>query len=177
MELIALVCAVCGVGVDQHHERGHNFTVRDDQGVDRGNRAGHYEVIQYRVIPLAAPAVGTDIVITVPPTSNWRIEAFQAQLVTSAVVANRVPHLFVDDGQGHSMYNFPSTGNQVAATTVQYSAGPAIVAVTFDNAQTFVIPAHLLLLNSWRIGFKTTALDVGDQWSNVNVLVKEWLQF
>jgi hypothetical protein len=93
------------------------------------------------------------------------------------VVNNRVPHLVVDDGQGHSIFNVPFSNNQPASLTVIYSAGASIVASSFDGAITACFPQHLLLLQGWRVRMLTTLLDAGDQWSAVNVLVKEWIQF
>jgi hypothetical protein len=177
MDTIALVCVVCGVAVDKHVGQGHNFMVRDDQGYDASDRPGHFKVINYRVVTIAAPAAGADPVIVVPANSNWRIEALLATLVTDAVVNNRVPHLIVDDGQGHNLFNVPFANNQVAGSTVIYSAGASIVASSFDNAITACFPQHLLLLQGWRVRMATSLLDAGDQWSATNVLIKEWLQF
>jgi hypothetical protein len=177
MDAILLVCAVCGVPVDKHIGQDHGFMIRDDQGIDRSDRPGHYKLIEYRVVTIPAPAAGADPVIVVPANSNWRVESLSTSLVTDAVVANRVPHLVFDDGQGHVLFNTPFANNQIAASTVQYSAGASIVASSFDNAITACYPQHMLLLQGWRARMLTTALDAGDQWSAVTVLVKEWIQF
>jgi len=151
--------------------------IRDDQVAERTQRPGHYLLLQQRVVLLPSPAAGVDAVATVPATAQWELISLQAQLVTSAAVANRVPHLVLTDGQGHSLFNFPAANNQLAGVTKQYSGGVADVAADFDNAAALVLPYGLKLLQGWTVGFATTALDVADQWSKFNLLVKEWLSF
>jgi hypothetical protein len=183
---IGILCA-CGApeSADVHRDpNGHAFRptraadqIRDDQYAERNTRPGHYAVADLRVISIPKPGVGADWTATVPATARWRIACLQAQLITSAVAVNRVPHVVLTDGQGHSVYNFPATTNQVASSTVQYSAGTTIVTTQFDNASVLVLPYPVKLLQGWTIGTVTTALDGGDQWSNIFLYVKEWLQF
>jgi hypothetical protein len=183
---LAVLC-ICGAPESSpvHQDAsGHAFRplraadqIRDDQYAERNTRPGHYAVADYRVVQIPNPAAGADWLATVPATARWRIACLQAQLVTSAVVANRVPHLVITDGQGHSVYNFPAPSNQIASTTVQYSAGTTIVTTQFDNASVLVMPYPVKLLQTWTIGTVTTAKDVGDQWSNIFLYIKEWLQF
>jgi hypothetical protein len=113
----------------------------------------------------------------VPAQARWRVQALQAQLLTGAVAGNRIPHLVITDGQGNSVYNFPAPNNQIAASTVQYSAGTTIVTTNFDNASVLVLPYPVKLLGNWTIASLTTGLLAGDQWSNICLYVKEWLQF
>lgn len=184
--VIAVLCG-CGQPPDapvHHSADGHKYAPirgadqrRDDQETERGPRSGHYALAEYRVIQVAQPAAGLDFTATVPAMARWRVQCLQAQLLTSAVVANRVPHLVITDGQGHTMYNFPSPGNQVPSTTFQYSAGTTIVTTQFDGAQVLVLPYPMKLLQGWTIGMLSTALQAGDQWSNIVIHVKEWLQF
>lgn len=184
--ILAVLC-MCGAGPDatvHNSPDGHKYApirgadqVRDDQVSQRVQRKGHNTIVDYRVITLANPAAAADWTATVPVPARWRVQCLQAQLVTSAVAANRIPHLVITDGQGRSMYNFPAPGNQPAALTVQYSAGTTIVALQFDNAQALVLPYPMKLLQGWTIGTLTTGLSAGDQWSNIQIHVKEWLQF
>jgi hypothetical protein len=182
MDLI--LCAVCGFQEQPHHGNalGHSYaparwTMRDDQVRQKSERPTHYNIKQYRIVPIVKPAVGIDAIAKVPVTTRWRCYGLAAQLTTSAVIVNRVPHLIIKDDQGNVVYNFPSGGNQVASTVGIYSAGMATVAAAFDGATVLVLPIDFQLLQNWSIGFLTTALDAGDQWSNFALLVKEWLTF
>lgn len=186
--LIVDATILCGCGQHKdaavHQGGGHAYRpmrgpdlVRDNQEVIEGERYGHSTVVEQAIITLAKPAAGVDWKATVPTPASWRINAVQCQLVADAVVANRVPHIVVTDGQGNSVWNFPATQNQVAASTVQYSAAPYAVTAFFDGAQVMVLPAPLTLLHGWTVGMVTTGLDVGDQWSNIVLYVKRWLNF
>jgi hypothetical protein len=182
---LSIMC-ICGQPHNAmvHGPGGHQYVpmrgadqIRDDQRPEKGTRRGHYALAEYRVLPLPQPAAAADWVATVPATVRWRVQCLQAQLTTSAAIANRVPHLQITDGQGHSMYNFPSPNNQTASSVEQYSAGTTVVTTTFDNANVLVLPYPMKLLPGWTIGTLTTALAAGDQWANIVLHVKEWLQF
>jgi len=179
---------MCACGQPQtapvHGPGGHQYApirgvdqIRDDQHADKGRRKGHNAIVDYRVITLPKPAAGADFSAKVPSPARWRVQCLQAQLLTDAVAVNRVPHLVITDGQGNSVYNFPSPSNQVASTTAQYSAGTTVVSTQFDGAVVWVLPYPMKLLQGWTIGSLTTALDPGDQWSNIVLHVKEWLYF
>lgn len=181
-----VILCVCGQPEEAHGygKSKHSYIpdrgvppLRDDQRPKKAPRHGHYALKEYRNITQKAPLPGVDIKATVPGAARWRVQCLQAQLTTSAVVANRVPHLVITDGQGNSLYNFPSSSNQLAGSTVQYSAGTTVVSLSFDSATVMVLPFPVKLLQGWTIGFVTTALDAGDQWSNLALHVKEWLNF
>ena len=167
-----------------HGASGHAFRprrapdqMRDDQKAVQGARPGHYALKSYQPILVVAPLVGVDVVAKVPPNTRWRVVSLSATLTTSAVAANRVPHLQVTDGQGNITYDFPASGNQVTGLTYRYSAAAESVQAFFDSAQVMVLPSGLKLLQNWTVGFKTTALDGGDQWSALALHVKVSLDF
>jgi hypothetical protein len=172
-----LTCAVCGVSYLKHHHTDHHFVVRDDQATDRTDRPGHYALEQHRVVPLVNPAAGVDAVWTVPAASRWEVLAARAKLTTSATVANRIPHLVLTDDLGNTFYDYPSNNNQVAGTVLSYGIGIGIVAANFDNTITLVLAVTARLNQKWTIGFSTTGLQAGDQWSACALMVHEWLSF
>ena len=184
---INLVLCACGQpesAAVHHSDSGHAYAplrgadqFRDDQEMHKGSRRGHYALAEQRIITLAQPAAGADWSASVPATARWRVNAVQAQFATSAAVANRVPHIVITDGQGHTVYNVPSLTNQVAATTFQYSAGATVVTAFFDSAVVMALPYPLKMLQTWTISSLTTAIQAADQWSNIVLFVKEWLQF
>jgi hypothetical protein len=180
------VMCICGQpeNAPVHHYGGHLYNpvraadqLRDDQDAHKGRRRGHYALAEQRIITLAQPALGADWSAAVPATARWRVNALQAQLTTSAAVANRIPHIVITDGQGHNVYNMPAPTNQVAASAVQYSAGATVVTAFFDSAAVLALPYPLKLLQNWTIASLTTGIQAADQWANIVLYVKEWLQF
>jgi hypothetical protein len=181
-----MIC-ICGLADSQHgagmtdHPPVHGDWargLRDTQQIRKGIRPGHYLVGEQVVRVAAAPAAGVDVKATVPQVGRWKVYGLLASLTTSATVANRIPHLIITDGPpGDTVYNVPSGNNQVATTTVKYAGGPGPVAVTNDNTNVLVLPVEITLLGNWTIGFQTTALQAGDQWTALTLLVYEELFF
>ena len=152
--------------------------LRDTQELLRGRRPGHYAIREPRIVYSAVPAAGSDVFLTVPGTTRWKVWGLQATLVTSAAVANRVPHLEIwDPGDVHTAYDVPGLNNQTAGTTVAYSGVPGGTFGFFDNTQVMPLPVEMDLLQGWSIGFETTALQAGDQWTALSMLVTETLYF
>jgi hypothetical protein len=166
-----------GDGPHQHRWLPTVRSPREDQEVKKGNRLGHYSLVDYRIVAAPPPAIGTDPLIAVPGNAVWRVQSLQAQLTTDAVNAARVPHLVIQDSEGRSVFNFPAPGPQPQNLVQQYSAGATVVTVQNDGAVVVVLPSPVKLLQGWKLGFKTTALDAGDQWANVVLYIKEWLYF
>lgn len=128
-----------------------------------------------RSVQQANPAAGADVVITVPTGARWLIQSLSAQLVTSAAVANRTPHLVVDDG-ANTLFNSPASAAQAAGVTVVYSACGGVQAAFADGAAVLPIPDVSSYLQGWRIRTLTTNLQAGDQWQNIWLNVIEWLE-
>lgn len=180
------ILCMCGSPASGHGpgKTDHTFLARDAVGPLRpeqelvvDKRTGHFAIHERRVVKVPTPVVGADWSIRVPGNARWLIKSLQAQLLTSAAVANRVVHLTLQDPELNGVYNVPVTGNQVAGSTWQYSAGVSTDPVTFDNASTLCIPYETQLNPQWSIGSLTTGLDAGDQWSNIYLNVEEWLYF
>jgi len=179
-----IVC-ICGLPASQHGEGMTNHPpitegwaqgVRDTQSLRKGLRRGHWEIVEPRVVTIVAPSAGVDVKATVPQNGKWEVWAMYATLTTDATVAARVPHIIIQDPQAqHTVYNVPSLTNQIASTIVKYTGAPAVVNANFDNASLLVLPVDMPLLGNWSIGFLTTALDPGDQWSAMSLLVLETL--
>jgi hypothetical protein len=172
-----IVCATCHQTITPGVAHEHSAPLHDTQQREHAERGGHYAVVQTRVAIFPAPGAGVDAVAVVPSNVRWEVQNLSGLLTTDAAVANRVPHLIVDDGQGNQVYNYPAPANQAASLAVQYTAGIGSVNAAFDNSTVLVLPSIMHLSPGWRIGFKTTALDGGDQWTKFALLVKEWLSF
>jgi hypothetical protein len=172
-----IVCATCHQEIKPGVAHDHQAPLMDTQQRGSTERPGHYAVENYRSVAVPNPAAGTDLVVTVPFNVRWEVQNFSALLTDSAAVANRVPHLFIDDGLGNVSYNYPAPANLVAGASMLYSAGIGVVGAAFDGATMLVLPVASHLSSNWRVGFKTSALDVADQWSKCVLIVQEWINF
>jgi hypothetical protein len=177
----------CGepAGSPVHGPHGHQFVPRDisdylrpTQTYKRGYTEGHYSLEEARIVTVPQPPPGGGVRATVPGGTKWQVWSLRATLTTDAVANNRVPHLQITDGpNGHICMDFPAPQNQVAGTSIAYCAATSSVAVNFDNTTVIVLPVEVELLQGWVIGFSTTALDAGDQWSAMALIVTETLYF
>lgn len=121
------------------------------------------------------PGAGVEISETVPANVVWLLKSFTFQLTTSAAVANRIPHLIVDDGT-HVLLDSPATSVLAAGATGRYVTGDdAFVQAATDGTQWMQFVADLRMMPGYRMRTVTTALQAGDQYTAPQYLVKEWL--
>lgn len=127
-----------------------------------------------RSITGTTPAAGAEISETCPTGARWDLLVFFAQFVTSAAAANRFPTLTLDDG-ANVYYRLGSGANQTATVTFRREWMPGIGLPNADNAndQAVGLPTMISIGPGHRIKTVTTAIDVADQWSLVQYLVKE----
>jgi hypothetical protein len=127
-----------------------------------------------RVVPIASPAAGADFTITTPGESTWSVLSIAATLTTSAVVANRVPVLRMTDGSS-VLWRVPALVAVTASLTTQVSwvaelgyqqAALSGGALTVGLPPMYLQPGNIVALT-------TSALDVGDTWTNIVVQVAE----
>jgi hypothetical protein len=130
-----------------------------------------------RSIAGSTPAAGAEISETVPTGARWELLAFEATFVTSAVAANRVPQLTIDDGTT-VVFRLGAALNQAASLTQRRSWFQGAPAPYLDNASNLPlpIPSNVRLGSGFRIKTVTAAIDVGDQYSAVQYLVREWIE-
>lgn len=127
-----------------------------------------------RSITGTTPAAGAEISETVPTGARWELHSFGAQLVTSGTVANRLPMFIVDDGTT-AFFRRSATSNHAASATDQYTFAPTPDSATANNnLQNVASPVGLRLASGYRIRTSTGSIQVGDQWSAVQYLVREW---
>ncbi len=127
-----------------------------------------------RSIIVPDPAAGTDWVTTIPTGQIWRIQALQARLVTSAVVATRFPSLHVDDGAAQ-YWSIQTQANQAASLTRFYSFAPigALGPVSTAYGSGDLLPNRLIMPAGHRIGPLTSGVQAGDQWSQITLLIED----
>jgi hypothetical protein len=130
-------------------------------------------------VTVGNPAAGADWSAVVPTNTRWRVISFFAQFQTSATVATRAVSLAVTGG-GQFVFVGSAIATQLASLINDYS-GAQLTPYTPGLATilTLPIPPNLYLsqlsggTNS--VASQTNNLQAGDQWSNINVLVEEWL--
>lgn len=127
----------------------------------------------------AIPALATDWIVNMPSNTRWKIRSINAQLNTSAVVANRLPGVGISQG-GTTVYVANSTAQQAASANVNYSFVPLLPYTENTATQTFIpIPPDLLMSTSSGqaslIRSNTASLQAGDAWTAAALLVEEWL--
>lgn len=130
-----------------------------------------------RSIAGATPGAGAEISETVPTGARWELLTFQATLVTSAAAANRVPQLTIDDGTT-VIFRVGAALNQAASLTQRRSWFQGAPAPYLDNASNvpMPLPSNVRLGAAFRIKTVTAAIDVADQYSAVQYLVREWIE-
>lgn len=122
-----------------------------------------------------APGAGVEISETVPAGAIWRLKTFTFKLTASAAVANRVPHLIVDDGT-NVLTDSPAPTALTAGQAGRLVTGDnSFAAVAVDGTQWLPMVNSLRLLPGYRIRTLTTGLQAGDQYTAPQYLVDEYL--
>lgn len=134
---------------------------------------GCYRQLNIVSLPLPSPAAGADFAFTIPDGGfPVQIVAIRGRLVTSAVVANRLVHAVVRDAAGTEVYRLGFDGAVTATKTTFVTFSPAMGGIsggiTTNNDLGFSVPDGPYLPR-WTIGSLTTAIDAGDQWSQLAV--------
>lgn len=124
----------------------------------------------------AATGAGVEISETMPVGTRRQFLTLKTKLVTSAVVANRNTVLFFDDGVNEYVRYADST-NVVASSTVflAYSDGSVAQVNGANNMHGIGVADILFLAAGHRIRTTTVGLDVGDQYTTTQYLMREWL--
>lgn len=124
----------------------------------------------------SAPAAGADYTrFTVPAKCLDSPFAMQAELITSATVANRVARYTYDDGSNR-FANIPPATVQAASLDYVYSWG---VGLALQGAVASILKPNtplpsLQMKAGWRHGIVTDGIQAADQWSNGNAQVMRW---
>lgn len=128
-------------------------------------------------ISIPSPAVGSDVLYTF--VAPGELISLSGQLVTSAVVANRVVTLHIDDGvSNRDVFSIQwSAIAQVASLTTIYTAlsnsglGSVSQATAGPNPVNVAGVPRIRMMPGWRIRTVTSGIDVGDQFSNFRMAI------
>lgn len=137
-----------------------------------------YELLRQRLVQeviVAAPGAGVEVSKAVPAGVVWELLAASYRFTTSAVVANRRSALRVRDPNGLLIGQVDSAALQVASIAGDYVyqqelGPPASVIVQAQQLPLQGVP----LPAGFVVSTITSALDVGDAYSNIVLMVREW---
>lgn len=119
---------------------------------------------------IAQPAAGAEF--TTVLTAPLVIQAITFKFATSAVVASRVPQIIVDDGTANTVIWSVNamSGAITASLSPRYTGFPTAVPTGILSNVLFTIPGLIRLPTGTRIRSLTSAIDVGDQYSDVKLI-------
>lgn len=138
-----------------------------------GLEAGPVQTVLLGSQGLQQPAAGADWTYTIPDAGAvYELVAIRARFVTSAVVANRAVAVIVKDAAGTEVFreglDTAVTASLTTIWTFTSEAGTSAGGVATVKAVALGIPEGPYLPR-WTISTVTTAIDVGDQWSQIGV--------
>lgn len=124
---------------------------------------------------VAQPAAGADWVATVPTGVVWRVRCADFLLTTSSAVANRLVRLRFKDAAGNVLHTTqPTTAIAASQTNQEMVFAPLVTIAGPNNSPAQApYPAWLTLPEGATIGSNTIALQTGDQFSSINLLVEQ----
>lgn len=136
------------------------------------------ELLRQRLITevlIPAPGAGVEVSKAVPAGEIWELLGVSYRLTTSAVVANRRSSLRVRDPNGQLIGQVDGPAVQAAGIVQDYcyecGSIPPVAAVVF----TAPLPVQSIALPSgFVISTITQLLDVGDAYSNIALMVRQW---
>jgi hypothetical protein len=129
-----------------------------------------------RTVQQANPGAGVDWTLTVPAGVRWQLQSAFAILTTAVAVANRLPHLIIDDGANTIFIAAPIVNETASlAWNNSWGAGAGSIGSVGPNDAQQAIPNDLYLLAGWRVRAVTTNIQAADQWSAISIAVRSWI--
>lgn len=137
-----------------------------------------YELLRQRLVkevPVAQPAAGAEWSQAVPAGVAWEVLSVAEVLVASAVVANRSPSVQAVDPNGTGALRIPAGVTAAAGSTNRISFAAGYGDHLNSGAFSAGLPDPPIFVPAgWSLSSLTSALDVGDQYSAVILIVREW---
>lgn len=130
-----------------------------------------------RTIAGTTPGAGADISETVPAGARWELVRLYSWLTTSVVVGDRTVTIALSS-PAITTFRSSATNSQPGAFVRNYTWGQNLPP-HIDNtnlAQDSSLPALTFLLAGERFTTAINNRNAGDQWGQVNYVVREWLE-
>lgn len=129
-----------------------------------------------RSVNIANPAAGADWSVTVPTGARWSIRGGTFTFVAGAAAGNRFARIVFDDG-AVILHNTGLDQTLVATNARVMSLAPVEYVPVADANDAFVLaPLPMPLFAGWRMRSTTSGILAADQWSNIQMLVEEWIE-
>lgn len=126
------------------------------------------------------PAAGVEWLETVPTGARWSLANIIALLTTNSTAVARQVFFHVKDAGGHDLGYYAQANSQNASTQQFYTMGPGLFSTQASGGgitvDTQACPNPLLMTAGCTIGSFTGNLQGGDQWSQPQYTVREWLE-
>ncbi len=130
-----------------------------------------------RSVQVGNPAAGADFTTTVPTGARWELVGVSAKLSTGIGVANRIANIVITDGVNQL---FESTANVAQAASLAdiytYAEGAQVFNALSEGLLLAPLPSGNRLLAGWVISSATVNIQAADQWSQISLMVREWLE-
>lgn len=141
-------------------------------------RQGLYEMLRLRLIRqvvVTLPAAGAEWVATVPAGVSWELLEIHERFVASAVVVSRLLRVQVRDPDQLVWADFPSSTAVTASQNIPltWAAGQGVSFTNGGNTAPLPAPPYVAAAGS-QVRSQTSLIDVGDQYSEVFLTVREW---
>lgn len=120
---------------------------------------------------------GVDWSLLIPAQVRARVYSIRANLIADAVAGNRTVTFSINDSAPSTVYRANPPAAQLANQNFGYTFAPAqqrAVAATDEVANS--IPDPTFLGPNMNVKVVTSGLDVGDQWTGIEMLVEKWVQ-
>jgi hypothetical protein len=125
---------------------------------------------------VANPGAGADWTFISALGDRSVVVSVEAVLTTAVAVANRVPHLQIQDTNNSIVFDVAAAAAQAASTVVRYSWIAGVQPVINDGAAIAPLPENLILVVNHKIRTVTTAIQAADQWSAINIYIQSLLE-
>jgi hypothetical protein len=128
-------------------------------------------------VQVSNPSAGLDWAFNPGASVRAQVYSVNAQLVTSAAVANRNVQVQIFDGSSHVVYQNSAVASIVASTTAQVTLTPGnsqAQVVTTDL--TILLPSPCIIMPNGILQVLTVNLQAADQWSAIWLQVERWMQ-
>jgi len=121
----------------------------------------------------ANPAAGANFTYTIPTAENWLINSVCFQLLTNATVATRRPQFTAGLGATFSLFTTETTG-QTASQTLQWAFMLGHLETATTDARVGKNLPYVLLTAGLTLYIQITAMQAGDQLSNIIIMYEKW---
>jgi len=134
---------------------------------------------QGRLIAIVVPnpAAGVDFLYNLPLRTRWAVRSVEATLTTVLGGANRVPELVFTIGAAPVLRITASQDLAAAGVFIfGWHEGATAQIVATQTSRVASIPPRYLLNDQGSIQVQTVALALGDTWTDIHIVVEEWIE-